>query len=237
MPSRVLTGAKVDRAEAFQWTGAPGEPVNAGTASDPLNDAPLDGGSLELDAARRRIAALETRLQELETGLPRTVESARAEGRAEGERAGAASASAALQPLLDRLSNTIADLASFRSRFRRESEPELLRLSLAVARKILHRELTVDPHSLLGILKAAIASINQAELLSVRAHPDDAAALSARIGALELPDAVEILPDRTLERGSVILSTRRGQIDASIHTQLAEIENGFADRIAAHNAK
>jgi flagellar biosynthesis/type III secretory pathway protein FliH len=52
-----------------------------------------------------------------------------------------------------------------------------------------------------------------------------------------LPDHVEVIPDRTLERGSIIIDTKRGHIDASVQTQLAEIETGFADRIAASQTK
>jgi flagellar assembly protein FliH len=180
---------------------------------------------------------LERRIQELEAELPRRHEMGRKEGRAEGEKAGMASGTATVQPVLERMTASIAELASYRARFRRDSEPELLKLALAVARKILRRELTVDPHSLLGILKAALETINQAEVLCVRVAPDDAAQISGKLAGLGLPDAVEVVADRTLERGSVVLDTRRGQIDASIQTQLAEIENGFADRIATQKAK
>ncbi|MBL8242019.1 MAG: hypothetical protein JNM66_31630 [Bryobacterales bacterium] len=240
MASRVLTGSRLSRVEPVHWLLAFGEPVNnPGATEEPYTSQPseADAHSKEMEGALQRIQVLEARIRELEGELPRRHEMGRREGRAEGEKAGAETAGAALQPLLDRLAATIAELASYRPRFRRDSEPELLRLSLAVAKKILRRELTVDPHSLLGILKAALQTINQAEVLCVRVSPEDAALLTGRLAALGLPDAVELIGDRTLERGSVVLDTKRGQIDASVQTQLAEIENGFADRIATHNAK
>ncbi len=217
-----------------------GEPVNNSGPTDEHNQSqPSEAEALskEMEGALLRIQVLETRIRELEAELPRRQEAGRREGRAEGEKVGSESARAALQPLLDRFAATIADLASYRARFRRDSEPELLRLALAVAKKILRRELTVDPHSLLGILKAALETINQAEVLCVRTAPEDAAQLTGRLAALGLPDQVEVVGDRSLERGSVVLDTKRGQIDASVQTQLAEIENGFADRIATHNPK
>ena len=236
MSSRVLTGSKIGRAETVHWMMAYGEPINGSPyPQEPettTEDAPTV--SPELEGAIQRIQVLERRIQELEAELPRRHEMGRKEGREEGEKA---SGTAAVQPVLERMTASIAELASYRARFRRDSEPELLKLALAVARKILRRELTVDPHTLLGILKAALETINQAEVLCVRVSPDDAAQLSGKLAGLGLPDAVEVVGDRTLERGSVVLDTRRGQIDASIQTQLAEIENGFADRIATQKAK
>lgn len=243
MASRVLTGPKIKNAETVHWMVAFGEPVNASQHAQetdaPEEEKPAEKvvAAAELEGAIQRIQVLERRIQELEAELPRRYEMGKKEGRAEGERAGTAAGMAAVQPVIDRMTASIAELASYRARFRRDSEPELLRLALAVARKILRRELTVDPHSLLGILKAALETINQAEVLCVRVNPEDAAQLTGKLSSLGLPDAVEIVPDRTLERGSVILDTKRGQIDASMQTQLAEIENGFADRIATQKTK
>lgn len=240
MSSRVLTGSNNIRAERVQWLTALGEPVNsAPLTTDRAEDnrGHGEGTAQELESAMQRIQVLERRITELNNDLPRRYEMGKQEGRAEGERAGAASATSALQPLLDRMAATIAELGSYRARFRRESEPELLRLALAVAQKILKRELTVDPHSLLGILKAALETINKAEVLCVSAAPEDAPLLSGRLAGMGLPDAVEVKPDRMLERGSLLIETRRGQIDAGVQTQLIEIENGFADRVAAQSSK
>lgn len=225
--------------EPVRWSLALGEPVNGPAVAEiPAGDGkPAASVSKEMEGAMQRIRVLEQRIQELEAESTRRQETGRREGRAEGEKTGMEAAAGALQPVLERFTATIADLGSYRARFRRDSEPELLRLALAVARKILRRELTVDPHSLLGILKAALETINQAEVLSIRAAPEDAAQLSGRLAALDLPDEVEVIADRTLQRGSVILDTKRGQVDASVNTQLAEIENGFADRIAANKSK
>lgn len=231
MSSRVLSGSRKELAEPLRWMPALGEAVNS---HPPANDAPAEtqATALELEAAHTRIAVLERRIQELEAELPRRYQAGVSEGRAAGEAAGATAATAKLQPMYDRLSKTVAEVAGYRARLRRESEPELLRLALAVAKKILRRELTVDPHALLGILKAALETINNAEILLIRVAPDDVPLLAGRLTALGLPDRVEVAADRGLERGSVIVETQRGQIDASVQTQLAEIENGFADRIA-----
>jgi len=44
---------------------------------------------------------------------------------------------------------------------------------------------------------------------------------------------VEIMPDPSLERGAAILETARGNLDASVDTQLREIERGFLELVRA----
>jgi flagellar assembly protein FliH len=68
------------------------------------------------------------------------------------------------------------------------------------------------------------------EVNRVRVHPADAPMIEqslSRGGAFR--KVVEVVPDPTLERGAAIFETVRGQFDASVDTQLQEIERGFAD--------
>ncbi len=238
MSSRVLTTEGKQEVRPIHWAMALGVAVNASPqdeAAQAGEDSPTRPEP-EIDAALQRIQVLERRIQELEQDLPRKYESGRAEGyklgREQGIAEGSAEASQHWNPLLERLSQTIADLGTFRARFRRESEPELLKLSMAVAKKILRREVSVDPFALLGVLKAALESINQAELLQVRLHPTDSETLKARIEEMELPASVAVLGDPAIARGEIRVETKRGTVEAGIQAQLAEIENGFADRTA-----
>jgi hypothetical protein len=60
------------------------------------------------------------------------------------------------------------------------------------------------------------------EVLCVRTAPEDAATDGRLAGACRT--MWRSIPDRTLERGSIILDTKRGHIDASVQTQLAEVK-------------
>jgi flagellar assembly protein FliH len=42
---------------------------------------------------------------------------------------------------------------------------------------------------------------------------------------------VELAADKTLARGAVVFETNRGNLDASVETQLREIEQGLTDRL------
>jgi flagellar assembly protein FliH len=43
----------------------------------------------------------------------------------------------------------------------------------------------------------------------------------------------EVVPEPRLERGAAIFETSRGSLDASVETQLDEIQRGLVDRIRA----
>jgi len=130
-----------------------------------------------------------------------------------------------------RLARTIEELTGLRQRFRHEAEEDLVALALAIARRILHRELTIAPEALLGLVKAALEKIDGRELHSVRVRPEDAAMIQQHFEKMGLPRRVEVIGDPGLERGAAILDSSRGALDASVETQLAEIERGFADLV------
>jgi len=107
-------------------------------------------------------------------------------------------------------------------------------LALAVSRRILHRELTVSPDALIGLVKAALDKIDAREVSRVRVSPKDAAMVGEFFEKMGLPHRIEVSADPGLAAGSVILESNRGDsncgwLDASVDTQLNEIERGFAD--------
>jgi len=145
----------------------------------------------------------------------------------EGEAAGRKQAAAELEPVLERLGASIADLAAFRPRLRREAEADLLQLALAIARRVLRRELTVDPEALHGLVLGALEKLELQEISRVRVHPAQAAAVANLLR--QAGATVETVSDASLDRGAALFETARGSLDASVETQLQEIERGLAD--------
>ncbi len=154
-----------------------------------------------------------------------------AEGLGEGERRAQEQAAAQLQPMLERLTNMLGSLATQRTRIRRDAEAELVRLSIAIARRILNRELMVDPTSIQGLLKAALEKIERSELSQVRVSPDQVATVSLCVERLS-GRPLKVVADSSLQPWQILFETEKGAVDSSVETQLKEIERGFADRLA-----
>jgi len=103
-------------------------------------------------------------------------------------------------------------------------------VAMSIARRILHRELSVDPAALEGLVGGALQRLPAQEICRIRIHPELEAGVRqalARDGREGLP----LIADGTLERGAILVETARGKVDASLETQLAEIGRGLADRL------
>jgi flagellar assembly protein FliH len=136
-----------------------------------------------------------------------------------------------LEAMNARMARAIEEMSGMRQRFRQEAEEDVVKLALAIARRVLHRELTVAPDALLGLVKAALEKIEAREVHTVRIRSEDAPMVKQFLGKMGLPQRVEVLSDPGLERGAAIFESSRGTLDASVETQLAEIERGLADLV------
>ena len=156
---------------------------------------------------------------------------ARAAGSREGEAAGRNRAAAEVQPVIERLTHSIEEIAQLRGRLRREAEADMLQLSLAIARRVLCRELSIDPEAMHGLVLAALEKLQVQEICRVRAHPSQAPQIAAALEKAHRGVPVQVIADSSREPGALVFETERGNLDASVDTQLAEIERGLTDRL------
>ncbi len=221
MSSKVYGQEDARRFGAIMWrrVGGPGP-------GDQPGEWPVDAG-----AATNELRRLEARLSAAEQETRRRVEEARQAGLREGETAGRERAVAELRNQIERLARSVQDLASLQPRLRREAESDLVRLSIAVARRVLRRELAVDPEALRGVIHAAFERLDAREVSRVRIHPGQAPLLKACLEKLRPAVRIEILPDPGLDPGAAIFETARGDLDVSVEAQLEEIERGLTDRL------
>jgi len=153
----------------------------------------------------------------------------------EGEAAGRKAAQSEMRPHIERLARTIDELAAMRPRLREQAEADLVKLAVAIARRVVRRELTIDPQAITGLVKAALDQLSAGERIRVRVHPADEAGVRGFLVSAGRAASVEVAGDEALERGSAILETERGNLDASAETQLAEIERGLTDRFRGND--
>jgi flagellar assembly protein FliH len=183
------------------------------------------------EAAGTSQAEWNARLAELERAGDRRAGEARAAGLREGEAAGRARAGAETKAAMERLAHSVGELSRLRAGLRKEAEADVVKLALAIARRVLRRELAVDPDALRGLVLAALEKLESQEINRVRIHPSQAALLAACLGKLAGGARVEVVADGAREPGDVVFETQRGNLDASVETQLQEVERGLADHL------
>lgn len=216
MSSRLLRGAAIAATEAVAWRRVSSSEAVGGD-SEPAATYLADPGS----TSGSRGAA------DLEHGLL----AAERQGFEQGQAAERQRQAVQLEAMQMQLARSIEEITGARLRYRREAEQDVVALALAVARRILHRELTMAPEALLGLVKAALDKMEAGEVHQVRVARSDAAILRQFFDQMGLPQRVEVLADPNLPAGGLILESSHGLLDASVDTQLAEIQRGFADLV------
>ena len=119
------------------------------------------------------------------------------------------------------------DLLLLREKVLRESEDDLLALSISVARKVIAHEVSQDRQTVLRLIRTALQNLNQRDELTIRVHPDDHAllttsqneALKKELSTIKF----SLKPDAGVEGGSCLVETERGTVDAGFEAQLDEI--------------
>jgi len=171
------------------------------------------------------------RIAQLETQYQQKIREAHAAGAREGEVAGRSRAAAELQPVIERLGRSIQEISNLRLRLRREAEADVVQLAIAIARRVVRREISADPDALRGLVVAALEKLQGQEVSRVRVHPSHLAMVQACLQQAVNGGRMEVTSDGSREPGSVIFETTRGNLDASVDSQLQEIERGLTDRL------
>jgi flagellar assembly protein FliH len=222
MSSKVSVERRADHVRPFAWRTVA------------LNGETQDRRKGATDAKTPPAAAPsvihESRVAELEKLAEKRAREAREAGRAEGEAQAKAQAQEEVRATIERLASAIAELDQYRVQLLRQTETDAVRLSIAIARRVLRRELTVDPAAIEGLVRAALERLQSQESCRVRMHPDLVPALRDCVERMGMEGRVEVISDAAQEPGAAVFETSRGSLNASIDSQLKEIERGLADR-------
>jgi flagellar assembly protein FliH len=228
MPSKILVDNQAGRSRPFAWRSV----SHTGETMDRRRTA-LEASPAGLTTPSRAdgIHPLERRIAEIEEAFVERERAAREAGFREGEAAGKAQAEGDVRIAISRLSETIEEMDQFHNRLLRQAEADAVRLSIAIARRVLRREVTLDPAAIEGLVRAALERLQAQERCRVRMHPNYIPVLRSEIDRLGMSAKVEIIADPAQEPGAALFEMARGNLDASIDTQLREIERGLVDRL------
>lgn len=99
---------------------------------------------------------------------------------------------------------------------RQAAAPEVVRLALAIAARLLRREIRADPHWLDEVLRSALAQLPGGRPAVLRLHPADAATIHEQLGAwsAQTGSRIELIEDPAIGRGGVRLESDGTQIEA-----------------------
>ena len=151
------------------------------------------------------------------------------QGFAEGEKAGSDTATARFQDSVAAFGQAARELAALKPALRIEAETELVTLALTIARRIIRRELSVDPTTVRALVRSCYDEFQRAEIHRIRVNPNDIEAVAAYFEDNPAP-TIQLHADPSISPGGAVFESAQGELDGRIETQLNEIEYGLADR-------
>jgi flagellar biosynthesis/type III secretory pathway protein FliH len=174
-------------------------------------------------AERERLlagAAEEGRCAGHAAGLAKGLE----EGRQKGREEALAQTRATTEALVKSWSEALSAFEVVRLTIISDARADVLKLAAAIASRVVKRVVELDPVIVADQLDAAMRLVMSPTRLIVRVHPDDLATAHAvmpkLIQRLSASSDAEITGDPEVSRGSCIVMTDKGRIDASIESQL-----------------
>ena len=207
-------------------------------AVDIVASARLEADAI-IDAAREEAARLTGGAAE--TGRAEGLEAGLAEGRETGLEAGRtqgrAEAMASMEERLDAIATGwSASLEAFvagREALREEARRDLLRLSIAIAERVLGRLPAHDPGRVAEQAAAAIDMLASATRIRLRVHPEDLEIVKSHFeGVVGIAGAVQdhdlvFETDETIVRGGCVAAVGDGEVDARLDVQMSRIVKGL----------
>ena len=195
-------------------------------SADNLQGTDSRGGSADL----RNLAELEQRLEQERFASEQAVTMAREQGRREGRQAVEQQVNADQQRLQAQIVQCLEQFRLERQNYFHSVEGEVVRLALAIAARVLHREAHLDPLLLSGAVRVALEKLGDSSHVVMRVAPPEIGQWKEffrTAGNLRIQPGV--LEDPSLSPGECVLVTELGTIELGVRAQLQEIEKGFFD--------
>jgi flagellar assembly protein FliH len=221
MSSRARRIVGATEVESFDWSGQQPsavrvQPLFAETGPRAVPSAPPPQAqpsveqSLVLDAAQKdRLAALERE--------------AFAKGYQQGERAGAEAGAKRAEAMLRRLAETLEELGEVRRTMVRHTERQMVQLALAIAKRVVRREVAIDQDLTLTLARVALDRLGDSMSVTIRLHPDDYQATVGRHDDHFGGSHVTVVADAAVSRGGCRVDSDFGYVDASVDAQFQEL--------------
>jgi len=118
-----------------------------------------------------------------------------------------------------------------RKKIIKDSESELLRLSLKISEQIIRSEVSLHRDVCLNIVAEAIARVSDREQIIVRVNREDAEYLKRYkdrlAGLLDGVKSFSIIEDNNIEPGGCVIETNLGFIDSRIPTKIKAVEEAL----------
>lgn len=154
-------------------------------------------------------------------------------GRREGYAEGQAQAEAEAAATRAEASRVLEEARETARRTLAEAEPRIMEIALAVARKVIKREVSADPEIVLANIREALKNVDREEAVTVRTSPVEVAVVDNARKKLKKQFGgvgdIAVQEDPSVEPGGCVVSTDKGIVDARIESQVEAIRERLSE--------
>ncbi len=159
---------------------------------------------------------------------PCDVEGLKHEAYEQGKKDGRQEVEKTLQTAAQALTAALEELNALRADILHKSKEDMVRLIMGVAERVVQIEVRVKEEIITKTVLRALNAAVQSEEYTLKVHPEDLELVKAnkplfmaRIKGLE---RIHCLADESVARGGCLAESRYGDVDATLETQLQEME-------------
>jgi flagellar assembly protein FliH len=200
-----LSGRKVIKSDEVKFFKAPGDPALSSDGLDPERIK---------DSFARKIRMTEQEFYE--------------KGLSDGIRKGMDLEKSESRHTLQTMSTIVKEMSALKKSTLESMEEEIIRLSLAIAEKVIHLEAATNREVIRGVLREAIRNIGDRENMKIRVHPQDFHfMMEIKNDFFQSFDGIRnvtFTEDESIQRGGAIIETVCGEVDARLDQQYHEIK-------------
>ena len=163
----------------------------------------------------------------------------KAAGLCEGENAGFEQGAQKIEPLVSSIREALIQLDRIREETYPHIEKEVVELALAIAQKVICREIATDKETVLCVAKEALAKVDDPGKIKIKMNPSDLKFINEtryQLSNLILDiDNVTFEAEESIQSGGCVIETDLGEIDARIERQLQAVEESFRNAMEKAN--
>ncbi len=140
------------------------------------------------------------------------------QGYQEGERIGKQMGEKMVETIVRRYDKSIAEIAEAHKTLIEQMEEQTVRLAMEISRKVIQRELTVDPDLISALSAVALKRVQGHQSITLRVSRSDFERVHKAIA--DLNSAIVVKDDAALERGDFAIDTGQTHLDGRVASQI-----------------
>lgn len=135
---------------------------------------------------------------------------------------------------IEELKNSLRQFANAKQEVFDRIAPEILSISVEIAKKIIKKELSQTPELLLDTVNAILKTLSKEETkIMIKANPSQVNMLKSSVpqsaAELGLEAKIMVIADESIVEGGCVVTTTNGVVDATIDTQIAIISEALKE--------